>query len=476
MAHHHGLPARELTPRGDRRRLTAARRRRPRRRRALRGRRDRQPGLGRLRDRQGRPRPRRALRRGRRASPASAWTRGARHRRRDRPRRRSSARSPCIAAGLWSRDLGLLAGARLPLHPAEHYWAQTEPVEGATRDLPIVRDLDGSDLRAPLPRRPARRRVRARRQAAHRPRRSRRTSRSASSSPTWSTSSARSRSARERVPALAEARFAHYLCAPESFTPDGNFLLGETGRGGRPLRRRRHELAGHHPRSRRRPGAGGVDRRRARRRWTRPTLDVRRFSPAQAGAGYLFERTRESLGRLYAMHWPFLQPGTARGLRRVPLYDRLAAAGACFGEAAGWERADWYAPPGERPEYEYSFGRQNWFGAVADEHRAAREGVALFDLSSFAKLRVEGPGALATVQRVFTADLDRPPGSRRVHVHAQRPRRRRARRDGDAARRATPSWSSPRRRRRPGRSTGCAATRTRAPWSPTSPPASACSR
>ena len=140
-------------------------------------------------------------------------------------------------------------------------------------------------------------------------------------------------------------------------------------------------------------------------------LDVRRFSPAQAGAGYLFERTRESLGRLYAMHWPYLQPGTARGLRLVPLYDRLAAAGACFGEAAGWERAMWYARPGERPEYAYSYGRQNWFGAVAEEHRAAREAVALFDLSSFAKLRVEGPGALATVQRVFTADLDRPPGS-----------------------------------------------------------------
>ena len=140
-------------------------------------------------------------------------------------------------------------------------------------------------------------------------------------------------------------------------------------------------------------------------------LDVRRFSPAQAGAGYLFERTRESLGRLYAMHWPYLQPGTARGLRLVPLYDRLAAAGACFGEAAGWERAMWYARPGERPEYVYSYGRQNWFGAVAEEHRAAREAVALFDLSSFAKVRVEGPGALATVQRVFTADLDRPPGS-----------------------------------------------------------------
>ena len=314
-----------------------------------------------------------------------------------------------IAAGLWSRDLGLLAGARLALHAAEHYWAQTEPVDGATRDLPIVRDLDGSIY------------VRHYRGGllvgAFEPDGRPRTTASIPAGfafgefePDLEHFARPLAEARVRVPALADARFAHYLCAPESFTPDGNFLLGETA-----------EVAGLFVAAGMNsqgiilgPGVG-----RALAEWVdagAPTvdasdLDVRRFSPAQAGAGYLFERTRESLGRLYAMHWPYLQPQTARGLRLVPLYDRLAAAGACFGEAAGWERAMWYARPGERPEYEYSYGRQNWFGAVAEEHRAAREAVALFDLSSFAKLRVDGPGALATVQRVFTADLDRPPGS-----------------------------------------------------------------
>jgi glycine cleavage system aminomethyltransferase T/glycine/D-amino acid oxidase-like deaminating enzyme len=314
-----------------------------------------------------------------------------------------------IAAGLWSRDLGLLAGARLALHPAEHYWAQTEPMDGATRDLPIVRDLDGSIY------------VRHYRGGllvgAFEPDGRPRTSASIPDGfafgefePDLEHFQRPLDQARVRVPALAEARFAHYLCAPESFTPDGNFLLGETA-----------EVAGLFVAAGMNsqgiilgPGVG-----RALAEWIDaggPTvdaadLDVRRFAPAQAAAGYLFERTRESLGRLYAMHWPFLQPGTARGLRLVPLYERLAAAGACFGEAAGWERAMWYARPGERPEYVYSYGRQNWFGAVAEEHRACREAVALFDLSSFAKLRVEGPGALATVQRVFTADLDRPPGT-----------------------------------------------------------------
>jgi glycine cleavage system aminomethyltransferase T/glycine/D-amino acid oxidase-like deaminating enzyme len=314
-----------------------------------------------------------------------------------------------LAAGLWTRDLGQLAGARLALHPAEHYWAQTEPVDGATRDLPIVRDLDGSIY------------VRHYRGGllvgAFEPDGRPRTTASIPADfafgefePDLEHFARPLAQARVRVPALAEARIAHYLCAPESFTPDGNFLLGETA-----------EVAGLFVAAGMNsqgiilgPGVG-----RALAEWIdagAPTmeaadLDVRRFSPVQAGASYLFERTRESLGRLYAMHWPYLQPGTARGLRLVPLYGRLAAAGACFGEAAGWERAMWYARPGERPEYVYSYGRQNWFGAVAEEHRAAREAVALFDLSSFAKVRVEGPGALATVQRVFTADLDRPPGT-----------------------------------------------------------------
>ena len=314
-----------------------------------------------------------------------------------------------IAAGLWSRDLGLLAGARLPLHAAEHYWAQTEPVEGATRDLPIIRDLDGSIY--------IRHYLGGLLVGAFEPDGRPRTTASIPADfafgefePDLEHFERPLSQARVRMPALAEARFAHYLCAPESFTPDGNFLLGETA-----------EVAGLFVAAGMNsqgiilgPGAG-----RALAEWIETgapgvdaaELDVRRFSPAQANAGYLYERTQESLGRLYAMHWPFLQPGTARGLRRVPLYERLAAAGACFGEAAGWERANWYAPPGSRPEYEYSFGRQNWFDAVASEHRAARDGVALFDLSSFAKLRVDGPEALATVQRVFTADLDKPPGS-----------------------------------------------------------------
>ena len=275
------------------------------------------------------------------------------------------------------------------------------------------------------------------------PRPSPRTSRSASSSRTSTTSSARSRRRARAMPALAEARFAHYLCAPESFTPDGNFLLGETA-----------EVAGLFVAAGMNsqgiilgPGAG-----RALAEWIdvgAPTVDaadvdVRRFSPAQAGAGYLFERTRESLGRLYAMHWPHLQPGTARGLRRVPLYDRLAAAGACFGEAAGWERADWYAPPGQAagvrvllrpPELVRRRGRRAPRGA------RGRRAVRPLLVRQAARGRAGRPGD-------GPARLHRRPGPaarvRRVHLDAQRARRRRARRHGH----------TPQRRRLPRRHLG----------------------
>jgi glycine cleavage system aminomethyltransferase T/glycine/D-amino acid oxidase-like deaminating enzyme len=314
-----------------------------------------------------------------------------------------------IAAGLWSRDLALTAGARLALHAAEHFWVQTEPIAGATRDLPILRDLDGHFY------------VRHYRGGlivgAFEPDGKPRATSTippdfsfAEFAPDWDHFELPLSKARRRVPALREARFAHFLDAPESFTPDGAFLLGETA-----------EVAGLYVAAGLNsqgiifgPGVG-----RALAEWIDAgappidvsEVDVRRFAPVQANASYLFERTRESLGRLYAMHWPFLQPETARGLRRGPLYDRLAAAGACFGETAGWERANWYAPPGDEPVYRYSYGRQNWFDAVGEEHRAAREAVALLDLSSFAKIRVEGPAALEGVQRVFAADLDREPGS-----------------------------------------------------------------
>jgi heterotetrameric sarcosine oxidase gamma subunit len=211
--------------------------------------------------------------------------------------------------------------------------------------------------------------------------------------------------AERRIPALKDAEFTRFLRAPESFTPDSNFCLGETAEV-----RNLYIAAGFNSQGIiYAPGAG-----HALAEWIRegaPTfdaseVDVRRFASSQASERYLHERTKEALGRLYAMHWPNLQATTARGVRRSPLYDRLDAAGACFGELTQWERANWFAPPGVEPAYDYSFGRQNWFAYSAEEHRAAREAVALFDLSSFAKIEVSGADALPLLQRVCTNDVD----------------------------------------------------------------------
>ncbi|CCH76935.1 putative glycine cleavage system T protein [Nostocoides japonicum T1-X7] len=312
-----------------------------------------------------------------------------------------------LAAGLWTRDLAALAGAGVPLYAAEHVHVRTAPVADADPGLPVLRDLDGYLYVRPesgcllvgafepdgIPR--AVGDIDA--------------GGFAEFPPAWDHFAPVRALAEQRVPVLRRTAYERFLNAPESFTPDASFCLGETA-----------EVAGLYVAAGFNsqgiifgPGAG-----RAVAEWMStgsPTfdaasVDVQRFARQQSNRRYLHARTREGLGRLYAMHWPHLQPVTARGVRRSPLHDRLAAAGACFGETTGWERANWFAATGTEPRYEYAYGRQNWFDAAAEEHRAARESVALFDLSSFAKVEVAGPDALEVLQEACTADVDLPVG------------------------------------------------------------------
>ncbi len=309
-----------------------------------------------------------------------------------------------LACGLWTRDLAATVGVPVPLYAAEHVHVSTEPIEGAHDLLPLVRGLDGSFY--------ARHHAGGLMIGAFEPNGRPRSTASIPEEwafgefgPDWEHFAPTRANATRRIPALEHAEFTRYLRAPESFTPDVNFCLGETAEV-----RNLFVAAGFNSQGIiYSPGAG-----RALAEWIRegaPTfdaseVDVRRFASSQANEHYLHERTREALGRLYAMHWPNLQATTARGIRRSPLYDRLAAAGACFGELAQWERPMWFAPEGVEPVYGYSFGRQNWFPYAAEEHRAAREAVALFDLSSFAKIEVTGPDALPLLQHVCTNDVD----------------------------------------------------------------------
>jgi glycine cleavage system aminomethyltransferase T len=212
-----------------------------------------------------------------------------------------------------------------------------------------------------------------------------------------------------RVPALGSAGIALFFNGPESFTPDDRYYIGET-----PEVRDLFVATGFN--SVGIAASGGVGKvvadwiRDRRPPMDLADVDVRRVVPFQANQRYLHDRTTETLGLLYAMHWPYYQYATARGVRRTPLHDRLVAAGACMGETAGWERPNWYSKPGSSPRYEYSYGRQNWFEACRAECEAVRDAVALFDQTCFAKFLVQGRDACAVLNRLSTSNVDVPAG------------------------------------------------------------------
>ena len=139
-------------------------------------------------------------------------------------------------------------------------------------------------------------------------------------------------------------------------------------------------------------------------------VDIGRFQGWANNPTFLRDRTVETLGLVYAMHWPHRQPETARNVRRSVLHERLVSQGACFGVVAGWERPNWYAPEGVDPVYEYSWGRQNWFTHSAREHMAVRQAVGLFDQTSFAKLLLQGADAESVLQRLMANDVAVEPG------------------------------------------------------------------
>jgi 4-methylaminobutanoate oxidase (formaldehyde-forming) len=303
--------------------------------------------------------------------------------------------------GMWARQLARRAGVNVPLHAAEHFYILTEPMPALTPDLPVLRCPDDTAYF----REDTGKLLVGFFEPGAKP---------------WATHGVPEdasftrlpedlehltpfiRLAARRVPILRDIGIQLFFNGPESFTPDDRYILGEA-----PELRGYWVAAGFNSVGFQSGGGAG----RALADWIvdgHPPIDlsevdIRRFYPFQGNRRYLHERTTEVLGLLYDMHWPFRQPETARGIRRTPLHDRLAAAGACFGELAGWERANWFAPPGVEPRYEYSYGRQNWFSYSASEHRAVREGVGLFDASAFGKILVTGPDAAVLLERVSTA-------------------------------------------------------------------------
>ncbi len=216
-------------------------------------------------------------------------------------------------------------------------------------------------------------------------------------------------SAINRIPLLETAGIHTFFNGPESFTPDNSYHLGPA-----PELQGFWVAAGFNSIGIQSAGGAGMALAEWMETGEKPfdvgDVDVARAQPFQRNRRYLAERATESLGLLYADHFPYRQKATARGIRRTPFHAQLDAEGAVFGELAGWERANWYAKPGEPREYRYSWGPQNWFQNTKSEVAAIRTGVGMYDMSSFGKIRVEGPDAMAFLNRVCGNEVDVDPG------------------------------------------------------------------
>ena len=214
----------------------------------------------------------------------------------------------------------------------------------------------------------------------------------------------------ERFPVLEDAQIRHLQVSAESFTPDNAFMVGEAP-GVKNL------FVGCGMNSVGIASSAGVGRALAQ--WIEKgspdeqlwPVDVRRYFPWQQNASYLHDRVKESVGILYEHHYPNRQRSTARPAICSPLHERLKENGACFSMIAGWERADWFAPEGVEPVHEYSWGRPNWFAHQAEEHKAVRHGVGMYDLTSMGKFIVQGSGAEAVLQNLCTNDIAGPIGT-----------------------------------------------------------------
>ena len=316
-----------------------------------------------------------------------------------------------IACGQWSREIGRMAGVNVPLVAVQHHYAITEPIEGVLPNLPTLRDPDrltyykeevGGLILGGYEPNPIPWAENGIPDGFH----------YTLLDPDWDHFAPVMELALARVPALQNAGIKQLINGPESFTPDGNFILGEA-----PEVRGIFVAAGFNAFGIASGGGAGM----ALAEWVAKgeppydlwPVDIRRFGKNHLDVDWVRKRTLEAYSKHYTMAWPFEEYSSGRSLRRSPLYERLKAQGAAFGEKLGWERPNWFADArkGEKPEDIYSYGRQNWFQAVGREHQAARERVALFDQTSFAKFLMTGRDAEAALSWICANDVAKAPGA-----------------------------------------------------------------
>jgi glycine/D-amino acid oxidase-like deaminating enzyme len=313
-------------------------------------------------------------------------------------------------AGQWTRDLAATIGVNVPLVPVEHQYMVTEAINGVTGTLPTLRDPDrltyykeevgglvmGGYEPNPIP---------------------------------WAVDGIPEgfhytlldsnydqfeqfmERAIGRVPAFETAGIKQLINGPESFTPDGNFILGEA-----PEQPGFFVGAGFNAFGIAAGGGAGMALAEWVAKGAAPfdlwPVDIRRFGRPHLDTDWVRARTLEAYGKHYTIAWPSEEHESGRPCRRSPLYAQLRDAGACFGEKLGWERPNWFADraAGEEPVDRYSFERPGWFDAVRREHLACRNAAVLIDQSSFAKFIVKGPDAAAALNWICAGNVDRPVG------------------------------------------------------------------
>ena len=308
-----------------------------------------------------------------------------------------------LCPGMWGRELGLMTGIDLPLQAAEHYYLISEPIAGLHNKLPILRDPG----RCAYAREEAGKILLGFFEPIAAPWGVDGISKNFcfdEIQPDWERMEPYIERAMQRLPLLFETGIRQFFCGPESFTPDHNYLMGRA-----PYIDKLFVACGFNSLGILSGGGAG----QVMAQWINDGIqpmdiwdvDVRRMPASHNNKNFVVARTVESLGIGYQMHWPHRQWETARNVKQSVLHDRVKAAGACFGESAGWERPNWYARAGQAPVYEYNFGRQNWFDNNAAEHRAVRTAVGLFEQSSFGKLLVQGRDAERVLNTIATADV-----------------------------------------------------------------------
>jgi 4-methylaminobutanoate oxidase (formaldehyde-forming) len=313
-----------------------------------------------------------------------------------------------ICAGQWSRQIGALAGVSVPLQPVKHQYIITEPIAGLAPGVPTLRDPDrltyfkeevgglvmGGYEPDPIPW-------------------------TQGDVPDdfafrlfdddWDHFEQHMAQAIARVPALAQAGVKQMINGPESFTPDGNFILGRA-----PERANVYVGAGFNAFGIASGGGAGW----VLAQWVMAgeapmdlwVVDIRRFAGLHKDRAWLCERTLEAYAKHYTIVFPHEEYVSARPRLVSPLYERLKSRGAVFGSKLGWERPNWFAPAGTEPRDVYAMGRQNWFGPVQEEHRAVRERAGIFDQTSFAKFELVGADAARALSLICANDVTKAPG------------------------------------------------------------------